>query len=200
MLLARDGDPSSGQDASRDWDLAGSGTVESRIRGIVADRLGISPDELLPDTSLADDLAVDSLDLLEIAIAVEADTGVSIAERSLERVRTCGDLVTLVASLVARRRDPQTSPAPAALTRVVVADRAIIQRMAFLTPYAVETITDDALAAGPGARLEVALRGVAGAGVLERVRLLFARLGPRGIRVVVSADSGARPAGRRSAA
>jgi acyl carrier protein len=162
----------------------------------VADRLGLSPDELLPDTSLADDLAVDSLDLLEIAIAIEADTGVSIAERWLESVRTYGDL----AALVARRRSPPTSPAPAALTRVVLADRATIQRMAFLTPYAVETITDDAIAAGPGARLEVELRGVAGAGILERVRGLFARLGPRGIRVLVSADSDVRLAGRRPAA
>jgi acyl carrier protein len=200
MLVARHREPTSGREASRERHRADMGAVESRVRRIVADRLGLAPDELLPDTSLADDLAVDSLDLLEIAIAIEADTGVSIAERWLESVRTYGDLAALVTTLVARRRVPQTPPAPAALTRVVVADRATIQRMAFLTPYAVETITDDAIAAGPGARLEVELRGVAGAGVLERVRVLFARLPPRGIRVLVSADADARLAGRRPAA
>jgi acyl carrier protein len=200
MPVARHREPTSGRDASGDRDLAGTAVVEPHVRRIVADRLGISPDELLPDTSLADDLAVDSLDLLEITIAIEADTGVSIAERWLASVRTYGDLAGLVATLVARRRSLPTTPAPAALTRVVVADRATIQRMAFLTPYAVETITDDAIAAGPGARLEVELRGVAGAGVLERVRVLFVRLGPRGIRVLVSADSDARLAGRRPAA
>jgi acyl carrier protein len=200
MLVAPHREPTSGWDASRDRHLDATGVVEARVRRIVADRLGLSPDEVLPHTSLADDLAVDSLDLLEIAIAIEADTGVSIAERWLESVRTYGDLAALVATLLARRRSPQTSPAPAALTRVVVADRATIQRMAFLTPYAVETITDDAIAAGRGARLEVELRGATGAGVLERVRGLFARLGPRGVRVLVSADSDARLAGRRPAA
>ena len=99
--------------------------------------------------------------------------------------------------LAAESRSPSAGPAPAVVTRVVVADRATVERSALLTPYAVETIADDAIAAGPGARLEVELRGQAGAGALERVRVLFARLGSRGIRVQVSSGSGA--ASRRPA-
>jgi len=195
-MLARDAAPGRWQDR----DTRAAEAIESRVRRIVADRLGISPAELLPATSLADDLAVDSLDLIEIAIAVETEVGVSIAERWLERVRTYGDLAALVTMLAAESRSPSAGPAPAVVTRVVVADRATVERSAFLTPYAVETIADDAIAAGPGARLEVELRGRAGAGTLERVRVLFARLGSRGIRVQVTPDPELRLTGRRPAA
>jgi acyl carrier protein len=195
-MLARDAVPA--RWADRESHTVAS--VEPGIRRLVADRLGISPAELLPGTSLADDLAVDSLDLLEIAIAVETEVGVSIAERRLESVRTYGDLVTLVAVLAAESRHPITNPAPAVVTRVVVADRKTVERSALLTPYAAEVIADDAIAAGPGARLEVELRGQAGARAREQVRVLFARLGARGIRVQVNADPERRVAGRRPAA
>jgi acyl carrier protein len=181
-------------------DPRGTTALESGIRRIVADRLGLTPGELLPDTSLADDLAVDSLDLLEIAIAIEAEAGVSISERSLESVRTYGELATLVATLVADCRRGGTANAPAVVTRVVAGGRTTIERTAFLTPYTVETIAEDAIAAGPGARLEIAVREPAGAGALERFRFLFARLGPRGIRVQVNVDHDVRFASGRPAA
>jgi hypothetical protein len=74
----------------------------------------------------------------------------------------------------------------------VAGDRTTVQRTAFLTPYAAETIAEDTIAAGAGARLEVTLRGPAGAGGLERVRSLFAGLEARGIRVLVNVDHDAR--------
>jgi hypothetical protein len=82
----------------------------------------------------------------------------------------------------------------------MTADRATVERTGFLTAYEVETIADDAMAAGPGARLEVAVRGQASPDALEHVRVLFARLEPRGIRVQVHVDPEARLAGRRPAA
>jgi acyl carrier protein len=196
MLVTEDTRPERGSDR----DPRGTAALESRVRRIVADRLGVTPGELLPDTSLADDLAVDSLDLLEIAIAIEAEAGVSIAERRLESVRTCGELATLVSTLVADRRCESAAIAPAVVTRVVAGERTTVQRTAFLTPYAAETIADDAIAAGAGARLEVALRGPAGAGGLERVRFLFAGLEARGIRVQVNVDHDARLTSGRPAA
>jgi acyl carrier protein len=196
MLVARDTRPERGSDRGS----GGPAALEARVRRIVADRLGVTPGELLPDTSLADDLAVDSLDLLEIAIAIEAEAGVTIAERLLERVRTYGELATLVATLVADRRSGSAPIAPAVVTRVVAGDRTTVQRTTLLTPYAVETIAEDAIAAGPGARLEVALRGPAGAGAVEHVRFLFARLAPRGIRVRVDVDHDAHITSGRPAA
>src|SRR5207244_11465565 len=60
------------------------------------------PEELRPDVSLTDDLAADSLDLIDLGLALEAECGVVLRRRALESVRTYGDLLVAVAA--ARRR------------------------------------------------------------------------------------------------
>src|SRR5581483_3699942 len=91
------------------------GPVESQVRRIVADHLGIGPEELTPDVSITDDLAADSLDLLELGLAVEAELGVSVPDTMLEDVRTYQDLVDLVRLLgrhaTAARRMATLQPA-----------------------------------------------------------------------------------------
>jgi len=51
--------------------------AELAVWGLLARELGVGPDELAPESSLADDLAVDSLELVEIAMAVEEELGVT---------------------------------------------------------------------------------------------------------------------------
>ena len=43
--------------------------VEPRVRRVVAEQLGVNVEELTPEVSLTDDLAADSLDLLELTLA-----------------------------------------------------------------------------------------------------------------------------------
>jgi acyl carrier protein len=181
-----------------------SGAIEPRIRRIVAECLGVTPGELCGEASLADELAVDSLDLLEIAIAIEAELGITLAERRLEAVRSYGDLVALVGSLVVEARPPATISAPAVLARVVQPEGAMqrgsVQRALLLTPYAAETVAEEALHAGPGAYLEIRLRGRVAASVIRRIRALFARLVERGVPVHLEPESLARVASSRPAA
>jgi len=68
-------------------------SLEPRLRGIVADLLGVGPEQLAPHVSLTDDLAADSLDLVEIALAIETELRIEIPQRAIEKVRTYGDLV-----------------------------------------------------------------------------------------------------------
>ena len=70
--------------------------IESHLRYLVADRLGVGDQELVPDVDLREDLAVDSLDLLELVLAVEAEFGIALPERVLDRVRRYGDLVDAI--------------------------------------------------------------------------------------------------------
>jgi len=51
-----------------------------------------------------DDLAADSLDLVELTMALEAEFGIVVPERVLDRVRTCGDLVQATGLLIRARR------------------------------------------------------------------------------------------------
>src|SRR2546428_2104470 len=77
--------------------------VEPRVRRVVAEQLGVSTEELTPDVSLIDDLAADSLDLLELTLALEAEFGIVISESTLERVRTYRDLRATVHALLPQR-------------------------------------------------------------------------------------------------
>src|SRR5207237_10150885 len=55
--------------------------AEPRIRRLVADYLGVSADDLTPEVSLTDDLAADSLDLMELALVLEGELGLELPGR-----------------------------------------------------------------------------------------------------------------------
>src|SRR2546422_2430363 len=83
--------------------------IEPRIRGVVTERLGVGPEELRPDVSLTDDLAADSLDLVDLGLALEAECGVVLRRRALESVRTYGDLLAAVAGASRARSEEHTA-------------------------------------------------------------------------------------------
>lgn len=170
--------------------------VEPRVRRLVADHLGVDLEDLQPQVSLVDDLAVDSLDLIELAIVLEGDLGVSIPERLIETVRTYGDLVdcALAAAREQGRRDARRAelPAPPVLAHVVPADGnsgATLERAGALTPYTAETIAEDALRAGQGSHLEITLPAGTTDDGLEWIRDQFAWLGYRGVDVCIRRDA-----------
>ena len=177
--------------------------LEPRLRPIVADLLGVDSDSLAPHVSLTDDLAADSLDLIEVALAIESHLGIEIPERSIEKIRTYGDLVqAALAHVEAGGVEPpaEASSVPLVSSRVVRAggDPALplVERAGKLTPYVVENITDDALWAGRGASLEVTVQATANEASVALVMDQFAWLGERGVKVSVrrGADSPAPPA------
>jgi len=179
--------------------------VEACIRALLADHLGVDVERIAPEVSLVEDLAADSLDLVEIALAIEGNLGIVLPQQFLDRVRTCGDLVDETMALVHRGRRGTAShghvPVPL-LARIIPPGTPptwTVERVILLTPYAAQTLSDDALRAGWGARLELTLAAEAGAAALTWVRGQFPRLGDRGVELHVRRDQrlGRR---RRSAA
>jgi len=51
--------------------------LEETVRRMVASQLGVTPEALAPDVSLTDDLAADSLDLVELTLALEEELGLT---------------------------------------------------------------------------------------------------------------------------
>jgi len=168
--------------------------AEPRIRRLVADYLGVSADELTPEVSLTDDLAADSLDLVELALALEGEFGIEVPERTIDEVRTYGDLVETAVALTRglERRETSRASAPAMVwSRVVPAGPEAtsgLQRADELTPYSAEEIADDALRAGRGARLEVTVPAATSDAGVAWVQDQFAWLGKRGVNVSVHRD------------
>ena len=169
--------------------------VETRIRSLVADHLGVSAEDLEHNVSLVDDLAADSLDLVEIAFAIEGDLGIILPRHFLDEVRTCGELVDATVALAKRhwkieRADDDRPVALRARLTPGGAGRAwTVERVVLLTPYAAESLADDALRAGSGARLELSLAPRTSEGLIALVRKQFSRLGERGIEVKVRRDA-----------
>src|SRR4030095_10899173 len=83
--------------------------VEPRVRRLVAEHLGVAEEELSPELSLVDDLAADSLDFAELALAVEEELDLAVPEDVLDGVRTYGELVEAAIAL-ARARPQRKGP------------------------------------------------------------------------------------------
>lgn len=99
--------------------------VEPRVRRCVCDVLGIERDQLCAECSLEQDLAVDSLDFVELTMALESEFDISVPESRSERIRTYGELVHLTTVLVAARQHRTGVDAPfAAEVRVTVPETA----------------------------------------------------------------------------
>lgn len=72
-----------------------------RIQKIIVDHLGIDPEKVTLGASFADDLGADSLDEVELLMAVEEEFDVYANENELEKVKTVGDAVSIMDRMLA---------------------------------------------------------------------------------------------------
>ena len=71
-----------------------------KIREIIADKLSISEDEITMDSSFLEDLNADSLDIVELIMALEDELDMEIPDEDAENFVTVGDVVKFVKSHV----------------------------------------------------------------------------------------------------
>jgi acyl carrier protein len=72
--------------------------VANGLREIMAARLGLPPEQLVPEARLVEDLGLDSLDAVELAISVERKFDIEVPEDELTKLKTVADMVALVES------------------------------------------------------------------------------------------------------
>ncbi|GMU03600.1 acyl carrier protein [Corallococcus caeni] len=70
--------------------------VEAKIKSIIADQLGVGEDEIKPESSFIEDLGADSLDIVELVMAMEEEFEVEIPDDEAENIKTVGDAVNYV--------------------------------------------------------------------------------------------------------
>ena len=71
-------------------------TIQSRVIEVIADQLGIEPEEVLPESKIIEDLGADSLDMIEIVMAIEEEFDCEIADEEAEKIKTVGDVIKLI--------------------------------------------------------------------------------------------------------
>ncbi len=68
-------------------------SVETRVREIIAEQLGIGDDEVLPDAQFSSDLGADGLDMIELVMALEEEFDVDISDEDVENLTTLKSVV-----------------------------------------------------------------------------------------------------------
>ena len=71
-----------------------SNAIDEKVRGIIADQLGVSEDEIKPDSKFIEDLGADSLDIVELIMAMEEEFEVEIPDEEAEKIRNVNDVVS----------------------------------------------------------------------------------------------------------
>jgi acyl carrier protein len=70
--------------------------IEARVTSIIADQLGLGEDEIKPDSKFIEDLGADSLDIVELIMAMEEEFQTEIPDEEAEKIRTVGDAIEYV--------------------------------------------------------------------------------------------------------
>src|SRR6266446_1189181 len=141
-------------DGSTWWAWHNPESSEPRLRLLVAEHLGVDTNELTANVLLTEDLAADSLDLVELALVIEDEFRLTLPESMLTDVRTYGELVDVVQTLERKRCVAEAStemPAYVSARLMPAREQASGDRHhgGWLTPYTAQAIVEDALGAGP---------------------------------------------------
>ena len=72
--------------------------VEDKIKSIVAEQLGVKVEEVTPEASFIDDLGADSLDTVELVMALEEEFDIEIPDEEAEKIATVQDATSYISS------------------------------------------------------------------------------------------------------
>ncbi|NTV52733.1 MAG: acyl carrier protein [Candidatus Firestonebacteria bacterium] len=72
--------------------------LEDKVKEIIVDQLGVDADEVTTEASFIDDLGADSLDTVELVMALEEEFSMEIPDEEAEKIKTVGDAVEYIKS------------------------------------------------------------------------------------------------------
>jgi acyl carrier protein len=70
--------------------------IDKRVIEIVIAHMGVDPDQVTPEASFLDDLGGDSLDVVELVMALEDEFGITISDSDIEKIGTVQDAIRYV--------------------------------------------------------------------------------------------------------
>jgi acyl carrier protein len=76
--------------------MAGVAGLEEKVKKIIVDQLGVDAAEVTPEASFIEDLGADSLDTVELVMALEEEFGIEIPDEEAEKIMTVKDAVEYI--------------------------------------------------------------------------------------------------------
>ncbi len=70
--------------------------IEAKVKSIIAETLGVDLQEITPQASFVNDLGADSLDTVELVMALEEQFGVEIPDEDAEKIQTVGQVLDYI--------------------------------------------------------------------------------------------------------
>ena len=67
-----------------------------KVKKIIAEQLGVDEGEITPESHFIDDLGADSLDTVELVMALEEEYGIEIPDEDAEKIQTVGDVAKYI--------------------------------------------------------------------------------------------------------
>ena len=73
-------------------------SIEERVKDIIVDQLGVSADQVTPEAKFVEDLGADSLDTVELVMALEEEFNVEVPDDEAEKLQAVKDVVSFITS------------------------------------------------------------------------------------------------------
>lgn len=70
--------------------------ILDRVKKVIADQLGLDVEEITMESSFVEDLGADSLDIVELIMALEEDFDIEIPDEDAEKIASVGDIVEYI--------------------------------------------------------------------------------------------------------
>ena len=73
-------------------------TIEERVKKVIEEQLSVNQDQITRDASFIDDLGADSLDTVELVMALEEEFGIEIPDEEAEKITKVGEAISYIES------------------------------------------------------------------------------------------------------
>lgn len=72
------------------------GNIEAKVKEIIVEQLGVNADQVNPDAKMIEDLGADSLDAVELVMAIEEEFGIEVPDEEAEKLIAVKDIIAYV--------------------------------------------------------------------------------------------------------
>ncbi|MBQ4493612.1 MAG: acyl carrier protein [Elusimicrobiaceae bacterium] len=74
--------------------------VEEKVKNIIVEQLGVEPEQVKPEAQFVNDLGADSLDTVELIMALEEEFNIDIPDEQAEKIKTVGEAINHIKAKV----------------------------------------------------------------------------------------------------